>query len=613
MNAPMRKTYSERHDHFDQLWQSTRQLDRRLTIARFAIFVVGSACFLLGVVQAPLPALWYTAGTASVIAFLLVAARHERLADERHEYAVMRKTFAEAIARVDRDWPQMPSLDVEGDAADQAIAFDLDLFGKASLYRLVCQAGTPRGQELLSDWLAHGATPDEIVARQQAVSELAPKQEIRERMLLRGRLLADSLAGPKAMVAWAEDPEWYEHRGNVRWLTLALPATLIVGLGLLAFGQSVAIPVILLAIAINMLICLTYVGSIHSIFNRVSTRQGEVLQYRGLFQEMVSEPYQSDRLQELHAACAGADHGALSAMTRLGHVMSFASLRHAGLLSILHVILQVTLLWDFHVCYVLDLWKRRHGRYVAQWFDALGQFESLSSLGALLHDNPDWTFPTIEPGGQQVTAKKLGHPLIQEEERVCNDVQVGPPGTVLLVTGSNMSGKSTLLRAIGLNISLAQAGGPVCAKSMSLPTVVMASSMRVRDSLEDGVSFYMAELKRLKEIVDLSDKMSDDRQCKLLYLLDEILQGTNSRERHIAVCRVVAHLVNHQAIGAITTHDLDLATSADLENAVQAVHFRETLQSGTEEIMTFDYQLRQGVATTTNALRLLELVGIRPE
>ena len=195
--------------------------------------------------------------------------------------------------------------------------------------------------------------------------------------------------------------------------------------------------------------------------------------------------------------------------------------------------------------------------------------------------------------------------------RLANDVEVGPSSSFLLVTGSNMSGKSTLLRSVGLNVLLAQAGGPVCASQCRLPPTEIATSMRVADSLARGVSFYMAELQRLKQVVDHADRLRDESSRTLLYLLDEILLGTNSAERHIAVVRVMHHLLEAHTIGAISTHDLSLADSEELAGACQPVHFREQIvtRDGCDE-MTFDFVLRPGVATTTNALKLLEMVGL---
>ena len=209
-----------------------------------------------------------------------------------------------------------------------------------------------------------------------------------------------------------------------------------------------------------------------------------------------------------------------------------------------------------------------------------------------------------------IVARQLGHPLIADDRCARNDVEIGPAGTFVLVTGSNMSGKSTLLRAVGLNVILAQAGAPVCASQLRMPSVQLATSMRTRDSLAAGVSFFMAELRRLKEIVDQS-KINQQGSQLCLYLLDEILQGTNSAERHIAVSRIISHLIEQESIGMVSTHDLELAQSPTLTSACRTVHFRESItgHDGNEQ-MTFDYVLRPGLAATTNALKLLKFVGL---
>jgi DNA mismatch repair ATPase MutS len=296
----------------------------------------------------------------------------------------------------------------------------------------------------------------------------------------------------------------------------------------------------------------------------------------------------------------------------LNRIVRLASMQHSALLFIfVYLPLQFGLLYDFHVLNLFEAWQARYGKYVREWFTALGKFEALCSLATLAYDHPDWALPDVSDSADRLEARQLGHPLLPNETRVTNDVEVGPAGSVLLVTGSNMSGKSTLLRAIGVNAILTQAGAPVCAQRLVLPPVTLATSMRIRDSLEDGVSFYMAELLRLKDIVDLARDAERRGRRRLLYLLDEILLGTNSRERHLAVVRVLQYLIEHGGIGSISTHDLELATSEPLAGVCRCVHFCETLHGqDAERPMTFDYRLRPGVATTTNALRLLEIVGL---
>jgi DNA mismatch repair ATPase MutS len=239
--------------------------------------------------------------------------------------------------------------------------------------------------------------------------------------------------------------------------------------------------------------------------------------------------------------------------------------------------------------------------------EAAGEWEALAALSLLHRDHPEWAFPRVEATAPSFEAAALAHPLLPEREAVANDVCVGPVGHLLFVTGSNMSGKSTLLRAIGANAVLAQAGAPVFARTLKMPPVTVWTCMRVEDSLERGVSFFMAELQRLKRVVD---GVSADPTRTALYLLDEILQGTNTGERQIASRRVLAQLARQRAFGAISSHDLDLIDGTSLERVVEPVHFAEVFsRDAGQPSMTFDYTLRPGKATSSNALALMELLG----
>jgi DNA mismatch repair ATPase MutS len=280
--------------------------------------------------------------------------------------------------------------------------------------------------------------------------------------------------------------------------------------------------------------------------------------------------------------------------------------------SMLYVPIQALTLWDFHVLHRLERWQQAAGRRVRPWLEALGVVDALAALSTLRFENPDWAFPEVTDGDPpMLEAQGLGHPLLSDDVRVVNDVSVGPPSSFLLITGSNMSGKSTLLRAIGVNVVLARAGAPVCASAMRLPPVQLESSMRVHDSLQQGLSHFRAELERLKGVVEAARRVTSDGSGAMLYLLDDIFQGTNTVERQIAARKVISHLLGTHAIGAVTSHDLQLAETDELSAACVPVHFRETIEEGSEgPIISFDYKLRAGIATSRNALKLLEIVGL---
>jgi DNA mismatch repair ATPase MutS len=321
-------------------------------------------------------------------------------------------------------------------------------------------------------------------------------------------------------------------------------------------------------------------------------------------------------MQSIRGLLQLSGHDAAGELARLERIVAFAEVRHSPML---HLALQWLFVWDVHVAAALERWRSKAGVHVRGWLEALGDAESLAALGTLAHDNPDWCFPTITESADAndavVEGEAVAHPLLPDGSRVSNDVTLGPPGSFLLITGSNMSGKSTLLRAVGANVVLALAGAPVCAARFRTPLVDVRTSIRIQDSLERGISLFMAELQRLRAIVDAARAAGSARSAperrRVLYLLDEMLHGTNTAERQIAARIVIGHLLRAGAIGAVTTHDLSLASGGGLETAARPVHFSEQFErSDGRTAMTFDYRLRPGLATSANALALLELVGL---
>jgi DNA mismatch repair ATPase MutS len=338
-------------------------------------------------------------------------------------------------------------------------------------------------------------------------------------------------------------------------------------------------------------------------FDAAGSGEVAMRRYAGLLAHMVAIRFEAPWLKQLQRRLSEPD-SAPHAMARLNRILGFSELRRGA--AILHFPIQALTLWDFHVLFALVRWRGAMGERVRDWLVASGELDAVACLAQVRHDYPGWATPRITDD-RSITARALGHPLIPDDRRVANDVTVGPPGTVLLITGSNMSGKSTLLRAIGLNAVLAQAGAPACADDLQMPPADLQTSIRIQDSLERGISYFMAALARLKGVVDAAEREPTDRV--LLYLLDEILQGTNSAERGIAVQAVARHLLEAGAIGGITTHDLAVADEEPLKSAAVLVHFTETvLEDGS---MEFDYRLRPGLATSRNALRLMRMIGIR--
>ncbi len=557
---------------------------------------------------------WIAAG-ATFCGFVVVVGVHDWIDRRRETESTRRDLLRHQFARFQRRWADVPVLDVEPTEAFRATAADLDLFSHGGLYTFVCRAHTPIGRSLLRDWFCSPASPDEIKNRQLAVEHLATDEELREQLDLHGRLLSESRAGPTAFVEWAEGPRWSAARPWLGWLTLVLTCLMAATMMLTLAGMlpKYGLIIMMVLVGVNVLVNSLVVGGVHELLNSITAGRHEVTHYASLFNGVDGLADQPPKLGELKARMhVGGDFSI--ALTRLMRIVRLGNGRHSSAFAIPYYFVQILFFWDCHVLRWLEAWQAQYGKSIRGWVQSVGELESLCSLAAVVADHPQWSFPTVQADRELFSAEQLGHPLLPPATCCRNDTTLGPPGSFLLVTGSNMSGKSTLLRSVGVNAVLALAGGPVCADALEMPYVELATSMRVTDSLNDGVSFFLAELQRLKEIVDQARSLGhddSDNPRKLLFLLDEILQGTNSAERHIAVAKIIEHLVAEPAIGAVSTHDLELADSPTIRQRCQTVHFREQFHDdGTHKSMTFDYQLRTGVSPTTNALKLLALVGL---
>ncbi len=554
------------------------------------------------------PAGWALAGLLLGV-FVVLAVYHARLGRTRARLATLRTIQEEALARIDRRWGDLPMPWVPDVPADHPYAGDLDVVGRASLFQLLDTTATRMGRESLATWLLAPADATVATARQGAVMELAPLLDLRNEIELRGRAASDAESDPEPFLAWAEDPRGLGDRAWLRWVAWLGPSAVVV-LGIADLAGLITAPLWGLPLIVNLLVGATAARRAYATIAEVVTEQRAIAAYAGQLDVLAAADFTDPALRRLLERLGSGERGAPAMLRRLGRLTGMAIPPS----SVLYVPIQALTLWDVHVLFALERWKRDGGRDARRWLEALGEAEALAALAGLYRDNPDWAFPSIDREADTFGAGLLGHPLLRDDARVRNDVTIGPPGTFLLVTGSNMSGKSTLLRAVGVNAVLAQAGGPVCAAALVLPPVALWTSARVEDSLERGVSFFLAELQRLKLIVDAATQAREQGGPRVMYLLDEILQGTNTAERSVAARRVIAYLVDQGAIGAVSTHDLALGDDPRLVQSAVSVHFTDTVGEGPDAPpMSFDYQLRPGVATTTNALRLMRLIGLELE
>lgn len=610
--AETAKTFRERHKEFsrnaDLLAVKSRRIEN-LRGATFAAMVVGIGSYL-----AQDSSLGGVVGIVSGFAFAVLVQHHGRLLDREAHQRRFSIVNEHALKRVQGSWHDLPRTGVNFAPADHPYAGDLDLFGVASLYQRLSVAHTRYGQRTLAAWLADRAPAPEIRSRQEAMVELATQISFRQSLEAEGMALVEKKRGstttitdgpnPARLLAWVKTPSGVADKLFLTLLSFLLPFTTIAGIyAHSALGMP---PYWIAPLLLGLLLLAAVKKPTTEAFAAVSTTEGAFLRYGALLEILegyeAQAPWLKERCQRLRSE--GKVRPSV-VMRRFRTLVSWYDLRHNGMV---YPFVNAILLWDLHCTRALENWKAEAGASLSGWFEIIGDFEALSSLAGLYADEPHSSVPVIEVEGSEeliLSARGLGHPLLPTQARVANDISPLKTGQALLVTGSNMSGKSTFLRALGVNAVLAFAGGPALATEFRLPLCQLGTSIRVSDSLSSGVSHFYAEVQKLARVVQLTEAS----EMPVLFLLDEVLHGTNSRERQIGARWVLAELLRKSAFGIITTHDMELCRLPDeLMGQVRQHHFRESVQDGE---MSFDYTLREGPVRSGNALRLMHRVGLK--
>lgn len=530
--------------------------------------------------------------------------------------------FERLIARLDRDWSKLPAIEFLPEVPKLSCSIDLDVAGENSLLALLNLAGTHPGLLQLQNWIAITPSWREVEIRQAATKALVPARELRLELIRRVANTSFATKSPYGLADWAKQPSWLKSHRVGHLLSYLGPVVLILGAAILYWGfkqdnqlwMRIGLGGLTTGAIANILITVFWGSWIHDIFHRVAGEHHASRQFAEIFEMLGQLPEDNGILSEAKHVATQSSDSATRGFVELNRLVKLATLQRNVIFYLVYLALQQIFLWDFRILRLLEQWQSRYGLAVEKWFAALGRCEAVICSATLADENPDWCYPqALQASDLRFRAEQLGHPLLPSRVRVNNDLSLETQKPLLLVTGSNMAGKSTFMRALGVNLLLARTGCKVCARSFESPLYEIASSIRVTDSLREGVSFFMAELKRLKSVVDQAVKHQNGDLPPILFLLDEILQGTNSRERQIAVAHVVGQLVKFGSTGLLSTHDLDLAKVDEVSAVAQIVHFREyfeTDSSGTQK-MRFDYIMRPGPTPTTNALKLLEMVGLK--
>ena len=594
--TPSGDEYRARLDQRRAALQSHDRLDARYSAARLIVFVAGVMLALVW--WRGMAAPWLLA--LPVLAFAVLMQRHDRIIRARDAATRAIAYYERGLARIEDRWSGT------GEPGDRfrddrhLYANDLDLFGRGSLFEMLSLARTRAGEETLASWLKTASPADEIRTRQQAIDELTPALDLREALALAGADVGASVDSD-ALVRWAEGApvlprQWL--RGVAVFLTVNAVATA-------AFwavtGNSG--PFIALVVA-EVLFSVPQRRWIQQALHAAEgpARDLDVLAH--VLERLERERFSSARLVALREGLDTAGVPASRAIGRLRRLVELHDWQHNQFFAPF----AAALLWGTHLAWAIERWRRQHGVQVGGWLRTVGDFEALGSLSAYRYEHPDASFPDIVDSTLQdrrglFEGVGLGHPLIPRTQMVRNDVRLTGDLRLLIVSGSNMSGKSTLLRTVGINAVLALAGAPVCAASLRLSPFVIGATLRIQDSLQEGRSRFYAEITRLRELTDVARG-----PVPLLFLLDELFHGTNSHDRLIGASGVLRSLLDRGATGLITTHDLALtAVVNELAPRAANVHFEDHFEHGD---LHFDYRMKPGPVTRSNALALMRAVGL---
>lgn len=564
---------------------------RRVGVLRLILLAAGLtlACLALK----GLIAWWWLLPPAS--AFLALAEEQKRVVQARRRRERAASFYDEGLARLDDRWAGSGESGERFLDASHPYAEDLDLFGRGSLFELLSRAHTRIGEETLASWLLVPASPDVVRARQAAVAELCPRLGLREDMELLGEGVRSG-EDARALSAWAAARPW-PALSTVRVTATVLALFTVVTLLLWLSGFGV-IPFLLMFI-IGRVFAYRLRAPVNSVIGVVDRAGRDLAMLSGVLARLERERFSSPGLIALRAALDVEGSPPSRQIARLDGLINLLDARR----NMIFAPLAVLLLWPLQLTIAIEWWRKSSGPAVARWLSAVGEFEALCSLAGYAYEHPRDPFPEFVEGGHCFDGEGLGHPLIPESRNVRTDLRLSDELRVLVVSGSNMSGKSTLLRTAGVNTVLAFAGAPVRARRLCLSPLQVGASIHIQDSLQTGVSRFYAEITRLRQIVELTEG-----PVTVLFLLDEILHGTNSHDRRIGAEGVVRGLIKRGAIGLVTTHDLALTRIAEgLAPLAANVHFEDHLEGGK---VTFDYRLRPGVVQRSNALELMRSVGL---
>jgi len=601
---PLQDKYLQRERSYLSAAKKRNDKYSRFSYIRLAFFILATAAIIL---------VWsfniWLGITALVVLFLLFyrfVQWHQAIKNEAQHHERLAKINGQEAAVLDHKFDGFASgqefLDPQ-----HAFALDLDIFGDFSFFQYCNRTTSLIGRKKLANVFLEPVPLKTINQRQEAIRELTGQLDWRQEFQALGLETEDDPSHLKALKMWLEDEPFVS---KTWWLWAALYGTPIwVAAGILMWIYVFSWPLFVVWMLPVAYILKTSLDKVNDTHRRTTHAEEMLSHYSRLIKHLEAGRFESPMLRELHEAFVSGATQASKRIKRLSYVIGQLNVRYNAFA----ILLNLTALWDLQWVYQLEKWKRKEKDHLLNWFESMAVFEALCSLANLHYNNPGWTYPEVG-AFDRLQAEELGHPLIHESDRVCNDITIPLNGHIKLVTGSNMAGKSTFLRTVGLNIVLGLAGAPVCAQKMKLPPMEVYTSMRTQDALHESTSSFYAELKRLKFIIEAVEEQAalplDAAERKhVFFLLDEILKGTNSVDRHTGSKALIRQLIESKGSGIIATHDLELGSlEKTYDGRIENLCIEVEIKDGE---LYFDYKLKQGVSESFNATLLMQNMGIR--
>lgn len=590
-----REVYTSREAGFRASAERLQKLADRLSIARLTAFIGGLILFAVLLSISVVAAV--TGLTLALFLFAWLVIRYETAEKSRKRFMHLTEINKLESKCIGGDFSAYKTGE-EYIGRDHPYSYDLDIYGKASLFQYICRTTSKPAADLLAEYLSAPASVEEILLRQGAAADLQTMTDWRQELMTLGYSNAGAGNSPQPLLNWLDTDNLFVNRRTLQvavWI-LSLTALTTIALVITGFPAAILAPVF----TINFIFYFLHNKKIAALHSSVSQSSDLLMAYSSTVKLIEENKFSAAKLNGLQAAFAGA-RPASSIIRRLSAMVNRLDSRLNILVSIP---LNLFFFTDIHFCLALEKWKNENSEKIPKWFAAMAEFEVLSSLGTTAFNNPEWVMPKISEEFFILKADKMGHPLIPSDRRISNDFETSGGGRTILVTGSNMSGKSTFLRTCGINTVLALAGAPVCAASFTVSNVKIHSSMRISDSLEENISSFYAELRRLNSIIKEAET-----NPKVFLLLDEILRGTNSNDRFTGSVALIKQLTGYGTVAMVATHDLKLAElSEEMPGKIDNYHFDVKI-SGEE--LFFDYKLTPGICTSMNASILMKKMGIK--